>query len=965
MKQLHKLLRPALAAVVSFAGICAGAQGPAQRLAAPIQGRGEVALPGSRPPMAANGVDLGTVPSGTKVAGVTLVFNRSPAQESALQTLLTALQTPGSPQYHQWLNPDTFAAQFGLASSDLASVQSWLQTQGFTVDSVSRSHDRINFTGTAGQIDATFGTQLHQYNVGGETHFAPNSDLSLPAALAPIVSAVLHVSDFRPKPQVKLAPAARANPAYTSSQTQEHFLTPKDLATMYNISPVYSQGYTGVGQAIAIAGQSTVQNTDITNFQTAAGLPSNLPTQVLVPNTGPASVSYGDEGESDIDLEYSSGVATGAQIFFVIVGNNENYDAFDAFAYAVTEDIAPVVSVSYGNCELALGSSYILSENAVYEEAAAQGQTLIASSGDSGASACFGNTTTGTGAPISTAQQEAPAINFPADSPYVTALGGLQMASGDSSSSQYWASASGSDVISSLLSYVPETVWNEDFVFVGSPNLSSGGGGASIYITRPTWQTGVPGIPAGTTRLIPDISLQASTSTPGYVYCSSDPTDLAQEDLSSSCSNGFRDSTNTYLTVAGGTSFSAPIFAGMMAVLNQATHAVGQGNANATFYGLASNATTYASAFHDITSGSNACGLGSAYCSSLTADFDAGVGYDEASGIGSVNLANLIAAWPASSSSTLTPTQTTLSASSTAPASGASDTVTITVAPIANSGIPTGTVQIFVDSSTAGTATATLTLNNGQATYTYPGTTVTGSHVVVAVYSGDATYASSRGSLSLTTPVSGAPTGSFTLAATAASLTNNSTIGSSNITVTSVNGYVGEVNLLITSGLPANVCYTINPLYVDPTYGPSTGTVSIVAGTSVCGAANSRPGTGGAQVSAGAKRAANTPAPAAPLQKKPVIAMFAGLLAMGFASSRRKLRRLPSLMIVALVTLAMGLGLSGCGGSNGGNVTPPTTGSGTGSGSSSGTNYTLTLVGTDSVNPSITTSTTFTLTIAP
>jgi subtilase family serine protease len=210
------------------------AQGPQARIAA-IDSSARATLVGSRPAAAHSAIDTGRMSASAKLEGVTVVFSRSQAQEAALQALLTAQQTPGSPQYHQWLTPDQFAAQFGMADSDIAKVEGWLQQQGFSVTGVSRSRNRITFSGSVGQIEAAFGTEMHTYKVGAESHFAPSSDLSVPAALTGSVQTVANLSDFRPHSHVRVAPAVRGN--FTSAQTQDHYLTPKDVETIYDITP--------------------------------------------------------------------------------------------------------------------------------------------------------------------------------------------------------------------------------------------------------------------------------------------------------------------------------------------------------------------------------------------------------------------------------------------------------------------------------------------------------------------------------------------------------------------------------------------------------------------------------------------------------------------------------------------------------------------------------------------------------
>ncbi len=928
-----RLLRPAWAAVVFSIGLYGWAQQPAARLAGPITGESTTVLPHSRPPRAVPANDIGVLPPSTPINGITLVLSRSATQEAALQSLLAAQQNPASPQYHRWLTPEQFAARFGVSDADLAAVENWLETKGFTVNSVARSRDRITFSGSATQVATAFGTSLHQYRSGSETNWAPSSDLSLPAALAPMVTAVQHLSTFRPKPRVR---TAQVEPAYTSSVTGSHYLTPGDVATQYDVKPEYNNGFNGAGQSIAVAGQSYIETTDVQHFQSAAGLPSNLPNFVLIPNSGASAIYQGDESESDIDVEYTSGMAPGAAINFVYAGNSPNYSVFDAVTYAVTEDVAPVITLSYGSCEIDTSSSEVQQATQMGEQANAQGQTIIASTGDSGSTTCFGDQD------LSLVEQETPAVDFPANVANITGLGGLQMAAGTFTlgNNTYFGTASGSDNISSLLSYVPEVVWNEDSTTQG---IASGGGGSSTVVPRPTWQAGVPGIPSGAFRLLPDVALQASILSPGYLYCSSDPT-AWQSGQSSSCTNGFRDTTSSgLLTFAGGTSFAAPIFGGLVAVLNQIEHSTGQGNINPTLYSLASNSATYASAFHDITSGNNECLAGPEFCSTVGAsEYTAGVGYDEASGLGSIDFAKLVAAWPATNNSALAASTTTLTAATLTPASGASDLITINVAS-SSGGTPTGTVVLNVDGAAAA---ATLTLNNGQASYTYPGTAVGGTHVIAASYSGDSSHAASVSSISLTLAGTLIPTGTFSLTATPITFPLNGE-GNSTVVITPGGGYDGTVNFQFSSSVPTNLCYAINSATVNNI---TQDTLTFGEGTT-CTSSSMRRGTGGA-IATPAKRASNNPGPKAPWRGAPATTVLAGLLACGLLT-RRRARRLPSLLAMGLLSLVVGLGLTGCGGST---TTTPTQPTGP-------TVYTLTLVGSDSVTPSITSSTSLTVTV--
>ena len=778
-------------------------QQPETRITEEIDDTKRATIAGSRPPMAKPENDAGRMDLRIELQGISMVFSRTAAQEADLQALIAAQQDPASPSYHKWLSPEEFGARFGVADSDLAKVQSWLEGRGLTVDSVSRSKGSISFSGAVGQIEASFGTELHYYKLNGETHFAPSRDVSVPAALASLVKTVTNLSTFRPKSHIShQGPRRAVSPDFTSSQSGNHFLTPKDVATIYDINPAYKAGYNGAGQSIAVVGQSAIVLSDIEHFQTAAGFAVKDPTLVLVPNTGTATIRSGDESESDLDLEYTSTIANGATIYFVYVGNNANNNVFDSIQFAVTNKTAPIISVSYGRCETALGSSEYSSLNAILAQAASQGQSVIVASGDSGSTDCYGDPL------VSSAQQQALAVDFPASSQYVTAMGGTEFPLADvaSTNTTYWQAASGSDFVSSALSYIPEQVWNDD----SSLGLGSGGGGVSTFTSRPSWQTGVTGIPSGTFRFVPDISLSSSPNNAGYLFCSSDT--LTR--VTGSCTNGFRDSSNVNLTVAGGTSFAAPIFAGMLAIINDKLNSTGQGVINSTLYTLAANSATYASAFHDITTGGNQCTAGTTICSTAGASqYPATSGYDEASGLGSLDFFNLMTAWPGSSPS-LVPSKTTLSAATTTPAPGATDAITITVASgsASSTATPTGTLTVTLDGTLQ---TSSLPLANGSATYTFSSTTP-GAHAIAATYSGDSTYASSTGSLTVTVPPPPvAMAQSVTTAAnTPKAITLTATPGTSGDTLT----YAIVTNPAhgTLTGTAPNVAYTPAPGYVGP-----------------------------------------------------------------------------------------------------------------------------------------------------
>ena len=936
------------------------AQGPVSRIVAPIDNNARTVLVNSRPPRARAESDAGLMPQSTKVKGMSINFSRSDAQQAALDTLLAAQQDRTSPLYHQWLTPDVFAAQFGAAASDLQTVQNWLTSQGFSVDGVSRGLNRITFTGTEAQVEAAFGAQLHYFTVDSVRHFGPSSDLSIPASLAGVVQSVGNISDFQPHSHLRRS----ATPAFTSGQSGNHFLTPKDVATIYDINPAYTAGYTGTGQSIAIVGQSAVILSDIANFKTAADVSSPAPIPVLYPGTGTSTVFTGDESESDLDLEYSGTIAPGATVYFVYTGSSTNYGAFDALVYAVINDIAPIISSSYGECELNLGTANYAYYNQYLQQAAAQGQSVIAAAGDDGSTDCYGETTTA-------ATEIALAVDFPGSSAYVTSVGGTEISASNntSTSTAYWTSNGTTDVLSSALTYIPELAWNDD----STSALSSGGGGVSVLTPRPTWQVGTihgVAIPSGSFRLVPDVAFMASPEEPGYLYCSSDS---AGTGIQGSCSNGgFRDGNGTNLTVAGGTSFAAPIFAGMMALINQATRSTGQGTLGPILYPLAANATTYAAAFHDVVVGNNACTTSPATLSCASSgltNYVTATGYDEATGLGSVDLYKLLTAWPVPSATTssLQSSTVALSAATTAPKLATADSVTITVASgssAASAIPPTGTVALTITLTTStssattnavyttSTTNASVTLSGGTTSYSFVGSAA-GQYSVIAKYSGDGTYAPSTSTLLLQV----GSTGNFNLSVPNTTVTNGST-ATSTVTVTPVNGYIGTVAFSV-SASPAitNACYVLGNAGVTGT-AAATATLSIYTSATTCSSTPTaitllQNGTKAQVVSSGGIAQSQPPAS----HPVPFALGFAGLLAFGFAGRRsRKIRSLVAVLLLAVV----GLGLSACSGASAPATTTatvtPTTNVAKGP-------YTIIVHGADTVTGTTTNYASFTLTV--
>jgi pseudomonalisin len=610
------------------------------RITQAVDDRDTVSLRGNVHPMLQKGTDQGRMDGATRLEGVSLVFKRTPEQDAAAEKFLADLQNPNSPSYHQWLTPEQYADRFGVSAADLSEVTAWLQTQGFTVNRTARGRTQLWFSGTVGQIETVFRTEMHHFNVKGEAHFANSVEPSIPSALGEVVLGVHGLSNFRPKPRVRMhrALAETVKPNFNFGSTGTHFMSPDDWTTIYDVKALYNAGFDGAGQTIAVAGQSEVNNVDLDAFRTASGLPARTATNFvrkLVPNSGTATVVSGDVGESSIDVEWSHAVAKGANIVFVYTGNSATFNVFDAFTYAIDQNLAPILSMSYGNCEQNLPSAFLTSVQQLTQQAAMQGQTIAAASGDFGPADCD----TAPGLPA----QGGLGVDIPGALPYVTSVGGSGFNGDIASPTTFWNPAN-NGVNGSAKSYIGETTWN-DTNLVNA--LSAGGGGASTLFSKPSWQTGA-GVPNDGARDVPDIALAAGPNHDGYMLC---VTDAGSSQLPCT-NNGFLDSTGAP-DVAGGTSFGSPTFSGIVAILNQKTNAK-QGNINPALYALSA---ANVGAFHDITTGDNIvpCDRATVDCpQSGTAQygFSAGVGYDQVTGLGSIDAAALVNNWSSANSTT-------------------------------------------------------------------------------------------------------------------------------------------------------------------------------------------------------------------------------------------------------------------------------------------------------------------------
>lgn len=623
-----------------FAPTLAGAP-PFTRIHSYVDDAERFVLPGTTYPAIERGLlhEHGSVAPGRLMPHMVMHFRMTEAQQSDLDQLLRAQQDRRSPVYHQFLTPEQYAARFGLSDSDIAKVIEWLQNSGFSDLHIARSKTWVSFSGTAAQTEAAFHVSLRQYTISaGVVHFANANNPELPKALEGVVDSVRGLHDFAMKPL-----HTRPRPRY-STDSSTHYLAPDDWATIYDVKPLYTAGINGSGVTIAVAGQSDISLTDIRAFRSAAGLSANDPSFVIPPGDRDPGIqsSTGDEVESDLDVEWAGAIAPNAHIVFVTASATSGNGVFDAMTYAIDQNVAPILSISYGLCEADESASDFQSMESLFQQANAQGMTIVASSGDYGAAACDDDSAPAT---------HGLAVLYPASSAYVTGLGGTKF----NDNSSYWSSTNNA-ADGSALSYIPETAWDDDQM----PVAGATGGGASKLVQKPSWQTG-QGVPSDGARDVPDLAFTASLYTDPLLICSD-----------GSCTNGFLDATGNANTI-GGTSAATPPFAGVLALVIQRHAANGRlGNINPNLYSLAQ---IQSNVLHDITDGDNYwfCQTGTTDCASGILGFPAGAGYDQTTGWGSIDAYNFAEQWYGDFQMTINPSSLTLQ-----PGTSATATVDIT-----------------------------------------------------------------------------------------------------------------------------------------------------------------------------------------------------------------------------------------------------------------------------------------------
>jgi len=599
---------------------------PASQIAQPINEGKLAQLRGNTRPEARPSNDRGRVSDDTRIDHMTLLLQRTPEREKALEQFINDIHDPESPLFHHWITAAQLGQQYGVTPAELAAVTDWLQSQGFEVNVVYRNGILIDFSGSVGQIREAFHTEIHHLVVNGQAHIANMTDPQIPPELAATVAGIVSLNDFRPHPMFKRRPitAPVATRMFTTADGY-YPLVPADLAKIYNFSPAFKAGISGQGQTIVVVEDSDLYTTaDWKTFRSSFGLTSAYPsgslTQVHPTSTptnncadpGASSAS----GEETLDAEWASAGAPNAAIEVASCSDTTtNFGGFIALQNILNASGTPpaIVSISYGEGEPLVGAAFNLYIKNLYMQAVTAGVSVFVSSGDDGASSDFHENYATYGI----------SVNAYTSTPYNVSVGGTDFAdSYQGTNSTYW-SATNSSTYESALSYIPEIPWNSscasvligDYVGVlptygsnglcndssvvdnfGLLNAAAGSGGPSGCATgtpdtpyvvsgscagyaKPSWQAGFAGILSDGVRDVPDVSLFASDGSAWlhyYVYCFSDV-----DAGGSSCSG-----TPDTWAGAGGTSFASPIMASIQALANQASGSR-WGNPNSTYYSLA------------------------------------------------------------------------------------------------------------------------------------------------------------------------------------------------------------------------------------------------------------------------------------------------------------------------------------------------------------------------------------------
>jgi Pro-kumamolisin, activation domain/Bacterial Ig-like domain (group 3) len=743
-------------------------------------------LNGTVHPLARPENDRGSVADSFPASRMLVLLNPPADRQQALQHFLRDAHNPGSLSYHQWLTPEQFGAQFGASDEDLQQVQTWLQSHGFSINRVTKSRRALEFSGTAAQVREALHTPIHQYQVAGKTYYSIANEVSIPQSIAPLLKGFAPLNNFPLKSFVHTVGKATYSPATGHAKPQFtttnpagapfYAIAPEDFATQYDVTPLYQAGTNGAGQTIGIIGEYNLDLTLTGAYRTLFGLSSDN-TQVVIDgedpgdSLSPLELILTTSTEGYLDVEVSGAVAPKATVNYYIATGTQFQNLISLAAMRAIEDNqASVLAVTFGQCEQLLGPDGNQLWSSLWEQAAAQGQTVLVASGYEGPTSC-GELASANGQITYLGLS----VNGVASTPWDVAVGGTDFyysdyATGGISATNDW-NATNDGKFGSLKAPLQEQPWDEELGLNIPPNfagmgigvaelpnlagLATGGGPSSCsqfivgppypYVctggyAKPAWQN-APGVPADGVRDIPDISLLAAGGSNLSAYA------ICMEANDCSPING----AEPQITLAGGTSAATAAMAGTMALVNQKYGR--QGQANFVLYALAQQQP---SVFHDVTVGTNDTFCLQPVCPVMPPPnqgipswgvYAAGPGYDLASGLGSFDVNALVSNW---SKITFQPTSTTLTLSPASVVHGATVSVTATVKPASGTAIPTGAVAIETTAPTPTQQNSALTLASGTATANwsfFPG----GTYQVTAQYGGDGSFAPSTSASSALT----------------------------------------------------------------------------------------------------------------------------------------------------------------------------------------------------------------------
>ena len=653
--------------------------------------------------------DRGPVASSMTLSNMSVILQPGDVRRAELEQFVASQQDPASQNYHHWLTPEQYAERFGEPEAEVARVDAWLRSQGMTNVRAARGRMFVSFSGNADMVARTFQTEIHEFDVRGVRHYANVIQPSVPAEFKDAVADVTGLHDFTPESQI----VQRLQPATAGTSAGLNLLGPSDLATIYGMKSLYSRGITGKGITVAVLGQTPVGLSDYQAYRKLFGLPANDFQTLQAPGSTTGTNSPDDVEEATLDLEIIGGVAPDATVVYVWASSIDW-----ALQWAIDDVKAQVISESYAGCEGPGADFY----QTLALQANAEGITWVSSAGDSGAAGCD--------AMGSSAASRGYSAAVPASAPSVTAIGGTAFASDNAA--QYWG-ISNQPGGATALSYIPETGWNSVQAVLG------GGGGLSSIFGKPGYQSDFYASNTSQ-RMVPDVSFAASPVSSPYAII-----------------------LNGSEIAIGGTSAAAPLFGGIVALVNNylvsngSMSAPGLGNINPTLYRLYETAP---SAFHDVATGSNdvPCAAGSVDCSGGKIGYPANASYDLATGLGSVDSYLLASNW---TSASLTPTTANLSVSAAEIEAEQNLTMIVTVGsaagPVAGSPVQFYFTDPTNNNQSSKTLLATVPTDNaGVATYA-TNILPLGVSTIEAIASGSTT-ASPSPSVHTTVTVDGIPT---------------------------------------------------------------------------------------------------------------------------------------------------------------------------------------------------------------